>query len=457
MTRQLNFKFEKFNCELPEFGMWEYLGNVMGKDLIGNFMMEQQQGFRFSQTMDLMMYYHQNNTKDDEKIRFKSITVQDGKPYIIPTAVQYAPQDWTDWDFYGNQVKGKKSVFELLNPIYLKDLQEGNAMLLIDQSVEGYSNTWLWDWFHHKCYDYKINPQSVIYVTGDQSCSDTYQEWCTVNRPSNNLKVVPSISLSQYIHKHYLRYGYNLNFETLHQYKTENKDKIYLYDCINNKPRPQRVINFLHLFNSGLLEDGNVSMPGYNSWRHWIKLNSYLLGKYKLPANVADRVGILRNQPSVAKHNHDKPVTHFYDLVERILVDMYQNSWVSVVTESSYTKEEAAVFISEKTFKPIAAMQPFIIVGSQGTLKYLRKLGYKTFHPFIDESYDDAPDEDRFEAVMETLKKIKAIENKPAWYENMRHIVEHNHNLFMSTGKVRSQEHQDISNHYFHYFRDKNV
>lgn len=32
---------------------------------------------------------------------------------------------------------------------------------------------------------------------------------------------------------------------------------------------------------------------------------------------------------------------------------------------------------------------PFIVYGSPFTLKSLRELGFKTFSPFIDESYDE--------------------------------------------------------------------
>jgi len=46
--------------------------------------------------------------------------------------------------------------------------------------------------------------------------------------------------------------------------------------------------------------------------------------------------------------------------------------------------------ISEKTYIPILRGLPFLIWGSQGgILGHLRGLGFKTFSPFIDESYDD--------------------------------------------------------------------
>ena len=44
--------------------------------------------------------------------------------------------------------------------------------------------------------------------------------------------------------------------------------------------------------------------------------------------------------------------------------------------------------LSEKTFKPILNLQPFIILGNPGSLQLLKSLGYKTFEDVIKESYD---------------------------------------------------------------------
>ena len=58
----------------------------------------------------------------------------------------------------------------------------------------------------------------------------------------------------------------------------------------------------------------------------------------------------------------------------------------SFVTETTYYSDE--FYISEKTLKPIGHSHPFIIFGSVGTLKELKRMGFKTFEPFIDERYD---------------------------------------------------------------------
>ena len=420
---------------------------------MGNLVEVASDHYRFSQVVESMMYYHEHVKDPDIALAFESITDPKDSNYIIPIAVAYHPNDWTDTP-NGVFNPQQPSVFEYLNPKFITDLQNKKAMLLLDQSVEGYHATWLWDWFHAKCKKYNIDPAAMIYLTGDQACGDSYNEWCELNKPESRLNVAPSTSLGIYIHKHYCRHHLAIDFDEFATHKRTNKDTVYLYDCINKRPRPQRVLNFLHLTNAGLADSGNISMPAQAEWDRWVNLSSSdYLTKYKLPADILSKL-TAESTPRTAVYKNSADTTHYYGFVERILDDMYKNSWMSVVVESSYFDYEHATFISEKTFKPLASLQPFVIVGTKGTLKYLRKLGYKTFAPFIDESYDDLEDGDRFIAIMNTIKQIQAIEDKPAWYESMRDILEHNHKLFLSIPTRKSQEYEAVIKYYFNYFKE---
>ena len=50
---------------------------------------------------------------------------------------------------------------------------------------------------------------------------------------------------------------------------------------------------------------------------------------------------------------------------------------------------------------------PFIVYGSPFTLKSLRELGFKTFSPFIDESYDETISP--FRRMQKITKEIKRL------------------------------------------------
>lgn len=445
-TKKLTFKFELLQVnnknDNTDFSLLEIYR--LSRSCIGNFVIPNDNRFRFSQLADVLFYYHTRQNLE-YSIKIESINDSGENNYIIPVAVAYHPNDWTDLN--NGVPSGKKSIFECINPIYLKDLQSGQAMLLIDQSVEGYHTTWLWEWFHKKCLEYKIDPQAIIYVTGDQSSLDSYNQWATDNNVINKINVIPSTTLSFYINQTYVNRRLNITFDKVLAHKKENSSKMYLYDCTNFRPRPQRIFNYLHLENAGLIPYGNISIGTHSDWN--VKLTDQQLIEYHLPKNLDTNI-----KPRNISQVKPTDSNQYHEFVERILDDVYLNSWVSVVTESSYFDHEHSIFISEKTFKPIACMQPFIIVGSKHTLKYLRKLGYKTFEGFIDESYDSLDDRERFLGIIRALTKIKDIEDKAAWYESMKDILEHNHRLFLSMQTDQSQDCKSLVKYYFDYFKE---
>lgn len=93
------------------------------------------------------------------------------------------------------------------------------------------------------------------------------------------------------------------------------------------------------------------------------------------------------------------------------------------------------VFITEKTYRIIAGKAPFIMVGFTNTLQILRDAGYKTFHPFIDESYDTIEnDEDRLKAIIQEIQRLCNFSKKEwiEWGKNIIPIIEHNQKVLFN-------------------------
>lgn len=72
---------------------------------------------------------------------------------------------------------------------------------------------------------------------------------------------------------------------------------------------------------------------------------------------------------------------------------LWQRSFLSIVNETVFYP--AKLHLTEKVFKPIVCGRAFVLVAAPGNLAYLRRYGFKTFSPWIDESYDDEIDNDR--------------------------------------------------------------
>lgn len=85
--------------------------------------------------------------------------------------------------------------------------------------------------------------------------------------------------------------------------------------------------------------------------------------------------------------------------------DDFINSFCHVVTERIY--DESRIHLTEKVFRPIICCRPFILVSSPGSLKYLKRYGFKTFDAFWSEQYDDISDhESRLQEIFKIIDQV---------------------------------------------------
>lgn len=123
----------------------------------------------------------------------------------------------------------------------------------------------------------------------------------------------------------------------------------------------------------------------------------------------------------------------------------YLDSYLHIVSETSFYKGNETTTLTEKTFRPICNLQPFIQIGDAHSLSLLKSYGFKTFSPYIDESYDAEVDPIKRMIMIE--KELNRINNMSMdeiheWYHSMMEILiynqEHmktfvNHNAFENT------------------------
>ena len=119
-----------------------------------------------------------------------------------------------------------------------------------------------------------------------------------------------------------------------------------------------------------------------------------------------------------------------------LFVDHYFKSYFSIVNESTFDTSHGdgdTLFFTEKTLKPIMNFHPFILLSNKGTIKKLKEYGFKTFHPFIDESYDNISSRgERFLAIEQEINKLcnKSIEEIHEWYWSIEDVLKHNYYHF---------------------------
>lgn len=109
----------------------------------------------------------------------------------------------------------------------------------------------------------------------------------------------------------------------------------------------------------------------------------------------------------------------------------YQTTQIEIVLETLF--DDCRHHLTEKSLRPIACGQPFILCASPGSLTYLRNYGFSTFDSVIDESYDRITDPlDRLQAIMSLMQQIKTSYHKTKLITQLQNIAAYNQKRFFS-------------------------
>jgi hypothetical protein len=111
----------------------------------------------------------------------------------------------------------------------------------------------------------------------------------------------------------------------------------------------------------------------------------------------------------------------------------YKHCGIEVVLETLF--DDCRWHLTEKILRPIACGKPFILMGTAGSLQYLRRYGFKTFGNVIDESYDQISNShDRMQAVIAEMQRIAKLNKceKIALWKTLHDIAQHNKEIFFN-------------------------
>tara|TARA_Y100001949_G_scaffold165653_1_gene161590 strand:+ start:2342 stop:3517 length:1176 start_codon:yes stop_codon:yes gene_type:complete len=207
-------------------------------------------------------------------------------------------------------------------------------------------------------------------------------------------------------------------------YKSMNYDDLLVQALQDNQPRIVKVplLFFDYQIHNHLKTNGEDDQIIHENWYNWNKSKDYIClnGKAKphrrymiqklLENNLADN-GLLSYvcydgvDPLQGPIYLDQNETQIRRNDRYMNPGVYNNSWINIVTEA-FPHVEQDMFITEKTFKPMLQLQPFMVLGNRGTLKRLKQYGYRTFDQIWDESYDDLPTwQQRADAIVKNLKQ----------------------------------------------------
>jgi len=180
----------------------------------------------------------------------------------------------------------------------------------------------------------------------------------------------------------------------------------YLYSCLNRNPHLHRIINWLSL----------RDVPN-GLWSIYNLPQNNILERTDYTADFIDQWSQEKQKLSVDCSN-DLSCNH----------PAFTQSYINIVTE---TVMRNTVFVSEKTWKPVAAGQLFLVVGCVGTIAYLRNIGVDVFDDIVDHSYDSEPDWfKRIQALQLSFKKLVSQDIDSIWKQTLHRRQKNQTNFF---------------------------
>jgi hypothetical protein len=269
----------------------------------------------------------------------------------------------------------------------------------------------------------KINlPESeFIWLTGDPNA----EEIANKRIPNKKFSVRGAFYFEYIAQKVFIKYNT--------KYRAGLKEKTFL--CLNNVARQSRIDLLEYMLQYDLVKDSYYSFLG--SSRSTISTHDLvnIPGIDKVYPNIVNNKNILPLKINDTLTNGELWCA---DLLYED-VKFYENSYFSVIPETifydayncpypniGHVDALNGTFITEKTYKTIIMKHPFILLARPHALRLLKSRGYKTFSPFIDESYDEIIDDNlRLKAVADEIYRLSKT-NLVEFTYHVKDIVEHN-------------------------------
>lgn len=232
------------------------------------------------------------------------------------------------------------------------------------------------------------------------------------------------------------RYPAPYVFNSWHLVKTREANKDYHAVHTTNKPffadvllgntKPDRDIFFNLLKNRALLDRCIINY--FNQYKSVFLQNS----EESMNKNIDKTNDVNSIKTSI--------ITQNFFASQLISREIYENSWFTIAAESLCRND--IFFPTEKIGKPMLANRPFIVLSGKHYLKKLKSLGFVTFHPFINETYDDIDDkETRIKSAFDSFLECMS-QNPFEFRKKIAPILDHNEALMRNKADLTKRARQ---------------
>jgi hypothetical protein len=365
------------------------------------------------QHMKYLFGEHFIRTKD-----WKWQLAEEGDRYFYPIACQYPMNDLKHKS--GHPTMGYTYV--TIPPKVIQDCVNNKAKILIYDSWEGDPMKFYHEIINEIASNYRLlTPDHIIVMCGNHKMPDNtlfhnvpYMWFQSYDQPVLNLN-----NLTQRIKN-----------------KTLRPDKFIMMSRRASAHRLDMVKQLWDLRDQGAISYTNSSTHLFENVKpEWYAMHGngedtidHTIEEIysQLPIRLDEFTDVITNPV------HDGDHAKFLNSHLHVVLETYQNPC-----------HDDMMFFSEKTFKPVQWMQPFVIGNHANSLTELKKHGYETFGKWINEDYDNVLDyKARTTVLADTVREFckNTQEQIAEIHLDMLPVLEHNFHHRINNTRVMEEE-----------------
>ena len=201
----------------------------------------------------------------------------------------------------------------------------------------------------------------------------------------------------------------------------------HVFLCYQRKPRWHRVELAKRLIENNLIQRGIITLGENNADYDWSE------GAYLAPMKLNEDIKNIN-----PTYNNEFGIVN--DLASLGQLSIWQNHFLNIVSETEFNNWHAT-FVSEKTFKPLLGLRPFVIHGQTAVYDFLTKNGFKTFNQYWEGIYPEMGN-DQIGDIVEIVKLLcsKSPQELTNMYNDMLPDLLYNRERFFEFAK--EQQHK---------------
>ena len=342
--------------------------------------------------------------------------------------------------------------------------EDKKCFFLFDASTEGFSTIYgepYFDILYKMAEKYDIDPRRIFFTSSNMKDNDNIMRYNMEHNIKTSINVFTYLNFEQMIFgtagQTEIELSENLDVDAVVEKRINTavkRTKIKYHHpefsklglSLSRVNRPHRTFSAMEIFNSNHFKDMYVShgslkgmnldyylteMPFPNSGVNFQQLKNF---KKQLPL-IVDTEDFKTNH-ATALHSDLNDQSLF-----QIVNETFVNDW-----------HGTSLFWSEKTFRSIYHMQPFVIWGQPGINKRMVDYGYKLYDDWFDLSFDDIHDPvKRWRALwkevrkqMDYIRTLPTVKQHIRWKFKNERVLVHNFRTLLE-GKYTKETFKNVA------------